>query len=247
MGARADRLLYRLAAVAHKVYVPPYVKADGTQVDGHWRKMRPGEQIIPVVAHPKVSELLGMPSEQPSVDPPELVAIQGGKANVEPVDCLDLQDQRDAGEPPLVIDREAMNTALMAAGVNVGPNTKIKLRLRTSMKQRYGSAQKIGPDSYRVVVYVTKGKGTKDSHLYVINNSVIHELRHVRQHQDDPQHSFKYAHAEAVKGYWDNPYEIEAREYGRLADELGTRTHKGLPKGKKPLGKLVWGLRPAGV
>lgn len=41
---------------------------------------------------------------------------------------------------------------------------------------------------------------------------LAHELVHVRQWREDPLFPVRYALATLRHGYWDNPYEIEARE-----------------------------------
>ena len=132
--------------------------------------------------------------------------------------------------------------ALEAVGLTVGPQTEIRLRLRaqTHLGQQ-GSTTRIGPDAYRVVVCVADKPALADRHLYVVNNSLLHELRHVHQLQQDPDFEAAYAHQNANVGYADNPYEIEARYYGRLADPTGEKDTG--PAGAH-LGKAAWGLRP---
>ncbi|MEX2621926.1 MAG: hypothetical protein WD250_17060 [Egibacteraceae bacterium] len=168
-------------------------------------------------------------------------AVAPARQHRRPSDAVHLRDDRPSGSPPLTVDADALDAALHAAGATVGPHTEIRLRLRpqTSPGQQ-GSTQKVGPDAYRVVVHVAAKPALADRHLYVVNNSLVHELRHVQQHQHDPDFNAAYLHANLTVGYDANPYEVEARYYGRLADPTG---HKDTGLAGPPLGKHVWGLR----
>lgn len=158
------------------------------------------------------------------------------------VDGVDFRDDRPPGSPPLAVHPPAMETALAAAGVTVGPHTVIKLRLRSQTAPgQQGHAQQLGSDSYRVVIHVADKPRLADRHLYVINNSLLHELRHVAQMQHDPHHQANYAHQNHTVGYQHNSYEVEARYWGRLADHTNTKDTG--PAGPA-LGKAVWALRP---
>ena len=70
--------------------------------------------------------------------------------------------------------------------------------------------------------------------------ALLHQLRHVAQLQQTPGFEAAYVHQNATVGYADNPYEIEARFYGRLADPTGEKDTG--PAGTH-LGKAAWGLR----
>lgn len=170
----------------------------------------------------------------------DLLAI----ADDTPASRVNLQDQRSGG-PPLKLNPTGLEAAMAAAGVIVGPKTKIRLRLRDQKEEgEQGSAKKVGDDEYRVVIKVAKKEQFKPHHLYIINNSLVHELRHVRQMQDEPDHSAKYQKQNMTVGYHKNKYEVEARKFGRLADQTGERSWKGLPEGMKILGEAIWGLVP---
>ena len=157
-----------------------------------------------------------------------------------PSDAVDFCDDRPTGAPPLAVDTDRLDAALHAAGVTVGPYTEIRLRLRPQTEPgQQGSTQKIGPDAYRIVIHVADKPVFTDQHLYVLNNSVLHELRHVHQHQHDLDFNAAYAHQTLTVGYAANDYEVEARYYGRLADPTGTKDTG--PAGTH-LGKQVWGL-----
>lgn len=156
-------------------------------------------------------------------------------------DAVNLRDDRPAGAAPLKVDATRLEVALDAACVTVGPQTEVRLRLRAQTHPgQQGSTKRIGPDAYRVVVCVADKPNLADRHLYVVNNSLLHELRHVHQLQQDPDFEAAYAHQNATVGYADNLYEIEARYYGRLADPTGEKDTG--PAGAH-LGKAAWALR----
>lgn len=156
-------------------------------------------------------------------------------------DAVDLRDDRPAGAAPLSADADGLDAALAAAGVTVGPETEIRLRLRPQTHPgEQGSTKRIGPDAYRVIVHVAAKPSFAERHLYVVNNSLVHELRHVHQLQQDPGFEAAYAHQNATVGYAANSYEVEARYYGRLADPTGEKDTG--PAGAH-LGKNVWGLQ----
>lgn len=155
--------------------------------------------------------------------------------------AVDLRDDRPPGAAPLEIDADGLDAALEAVGVTVAPGTEIRLRLRVqSQPGEQGSTKRIGPDTYRVVIHVAAKPTLEDRHLYVINNSLLHELRHVAQLQQDPNFEAAYAHQNLTVGYANNTYEVEARYYGRLADPSGEKDTG--PAGNH-LGKTVWALR----
>lgn len=157
-------------------------------------------------------------------------------------EAVDLRDDRSAGAAPLELRTGELEAALAAAGVTVGPATEIRLRLRDQTHPgEQGATKRIGADAYRVVVCVAAKPAFADRHLYVANNSLVHELRHVAQLQADPDFEANYAHHTATVGYHDNPYEVEARCYGRLADPTGEKDTG--PAGAH-LGKAVWALQP---
>ena len=160
-----------------------------------------------------------------------------------PSDAVDVRDGRPAGATPLMVDADALDATISAAGVTVSASTVIKLRLRPQAKPgQQGSTRRLGADQYRIVIHVAPKPVFGDHHLYVVNNSVLHELRHVAQMQHDPDYVASYAHENLTVGYTDNKYEVEARYWGRLADHTG---HKDTGPAGAHLGKQVWVLRPA--
>lgn len=160
---------------------------------------------------------------------------------------VDIKDTRKASriaKAPLVFDREAVEIAMAVCGVEVGPETCIKLRVTDeSSKGEAGYTRRIGPDAFIVKVRVLKKDTYTDVHTYVINNSLVHELRHVAQMQALPGFEAAYAVETAAKGYRANAFEADAREHGRLADHTGTKTSAA----GKPLGKTLWALNIGGV
>lgn len=170
-------------------------------------------------------------------------ARASGREGAGPSAAIHFRDDRPPGSASVRVEQEAMAAALEAAGVVVGPGTRIRLRLREQTHPgQQGLAQRIGPDRYRVVIHVAPKERLEDRHLYVLNNSLLHELRHVAQMQGDPEHGAKYLHQNLTVGYTSNAYEVEARYYGRLADHTGTKDTG--PLGPAP-GKQLWGLRAA--
>lgn len=165
-----------------------------------------------------------------------------GPARWRPADAVDVRDDRPAGATELAVATEALEQAMAAAGVKAGGDTEIRLRLRAQDHPgQQGHCTRLGKDSFRVVVRVADKPEFADRHLYVINNSLVHELRHVAQMQTDPNHASAYAHQQATAGYQHNTFEVEARQYGRLADHTGT---KDTGEAGPALGKALWAIHP---
>ena len=100
-------------------------------------------------------------------------------------DAVDLRDDRPAGAAPLTVDATRIEVVLHAAGVTVGPQTEIRLRLRAQAHPgEQGSATRIGPDVYRVVISVADKPALADRHLYVVNNSLLCRPRHSSDYAD---------------------------------------------------------------
>lgn len=64
-------------------------------------------------------------------------------------------------------------------------------------------------------------KGTR-----MTRSLLSHEMTHVRQWQRDPLFPVKYSLATLRHGYWNNPYEVEARDFAARdhGDNAETRT-----------------------
>lgn len=74
--------------------------------------------------------------------------------------------------------------------------------------------------------------------------TLLHELRHVHQLQQDSDFEASYAHQNLTapdRRVRRQPHEIAARYYGRLADPTGEKDTG--PAGAH-LGKAAWGVRP---
>lgn len=156
--------------------------------------------------------------------------------------CIDIKDFRKESrqqKSPMIFDVEAIEVALAVVGVEITPNLQIKVRIKDGDGNAQGLCQQLGKESFRVTVRVAKKAAYADRHHYVVNNSLLHELRHVAQMQADPQQGQKYALANKVMGYGENPYEVEARFFGRVADHTGTKATG--PAGPA-MGKSVWAI-----
>jgi hypothetical protein len=147
---------------------------------------------------------------------------------------VDAKDYRKNKAAKFTLDTAALQKALAAAGVL--PGAFIKLRLVDGDGKKQGQAQRIGPNAFRVIVRVLPKASYGDAQMYVLNNSLVHELRHVAQMQANPGFTLAYSKASKSVGYHNNPFEVEARYFGRIADHTGT---------KRPdaLGKSVWAIR----
>lgn len=226
MGEAVARL-EALVALS-KVYVPPHVRViDGkpVKVEGYWRTGGKGSAPDLGASH------IPAPSREVPLDVQRIPA--------RPSDAIDVKDFRKNQSTPITVDPDRMDAALAAAGVKTGPGLEIRLRIKDQKGGQQGSMRQIGPNAFRVIIRVAHKPEFADRHRYVLNNSLVHELRHVAQAQADPNFQAKYVAATKKFGYTSNPYEVEARYYGRLADHTGKK-HTG-PAGTA-VGKDVWGL-----
>lgn len=196
----------------------------------------------------KVSDALSGPVEESKtpplsgghVDPPMREALPERAPAKRPSDAVDFADQRKKG-PKVKVDLDSLDAALEAAGVDTSKDPLIKVRLRDVAKQgEQGSMRQIGPNAYRVIVKVVPKDKLEDRHLYVMNNSLVHELRHVTQAQKTKGFGSVYSAMTKKFGYYKNPFEIEARFYGRLADHTGKKDTGPAGAAK---GKDVWAFR----
>lgn len=158
-------------------------------------------------------------------------------------DLITVRDRRKAtrqAKHQLVLDREALDIACAVVGVDLTSDQPLLIELRDGNGQQQGQARRTSRGGFKVTVYVAKKDAYADRHLYVVNNSLLHELRHVAQMQADPGFAANYAAATKAVGYQANPYEVEARYFGRLADHTGT---KNTGNAGPALGELVWAVR----
>ena len=157
-------------------------------------------------------------------------------------DIITVRDARKStrqAKHPLVLDREALDIACAIVGVELGQGGTILVELRDAASGKQGFARRTRK-GFKVVLFVTKKDTYEDRHHYVINNSLCHELRHVAQMQADEDFTAKYAAATKAVGYEANPYEVDARYHGRLADHTGT---KNTGTAGPAVGELVWAVR----
>lgn len=154
---------------------------------------------------------------------------------------VDFQDQRRTPGQRLRLDADALDCVLAVTGVHTQGDLRVRLRLRDQHGGGQGLCQRLGHRDFRVIVAVAPKPAYDHHHLYVLNNSLIHELRHVAQHLNDPQMAVKYAQATLTVGYAHNPYEVEARLYGRLADHTGKKDTGHLGEAG---GVALWALVP---
>lgn len=140
---------------------------------------------------------------------------------------------------PLALSVDALEAAMAVVGVDVTADLAIRLLVKDGDGGQQGSMVQTGPESFDVTVRVAKKDSYEDRHHYVMNNSLAHELRHVAQAQADPGFAARYTAATRRFGYQQNPYEVEARFYGRLADHMGAKDTG--PAGPA-LGKALWAL-----
>lgn len=164
---------------------------------------------------------------------------------------LTVKDRRKATRQtknPALFSVEAFEIACAVTGVDLGPETHIILCLTDEAagdkaKQK-GYMRQVGPDAYIIKVRVRKQPVWADRHYYVLNNTLLHELRHVAQAQACRKMGLNFGEIAATElaehGYWNAPHEVDARNYGRLADHTGT---KDTGDAGKALGDLAWPLR----
>ena len=94
----------------------------------------------------------------------------------------DIQDQRKHGKQPIHLDADKFEAAAIAVGIDIGKVKSLKVRFR-DLSQHQGVTQNLGDGNFRVVVGIKPKDKYEDRHLYVVNNSLVHELRHVTQMQ----------------------------------------------------------------
>jgi hypothetical protein len=149
-----------------------------------------------------------------------------------------IKDKRSASGKAVALHIQAVQAALDASEVGAG---NIELHISNS-EDVYGHARVL-PDGTHVVTVNVKDKETyAPAAAYVMNNSLVHELRHVHQAQNTPHWSSKYNMETTINGYTDNKYEVEARSYGQLADHTGTKDK--LPEGLTAKAASVWAILP---
>jgi hypothetical protein len=117
---------------------------------------------------------------------------------------IDYSDQRSNKVTEIAVDMDNLYILCEKAGVPDG--TQVRVRVRDE-KGRYGFTEKHSW-GYRVVVNVNYSKPQlSEAAQYVVNNTLLHELRHVAQGAVVGWHK--------LSGDYHGWSEVEAREYGK--------------------------------
>lgn len=120
------------------------------------------------------------------------------------------QDQRKTKATEISVDMD--NLYILADKAGVPDGTEVRVRLRDG-NGPFGFTTKHSW-GYRVVVNVRYHKHhLSDAAKYVVNNTLLHELRHVAQGQEKGWN--------ALDGDYHGWSETEAREYGRTIKGQG--------------------------
>lgn len=115
------------------------------------------------------------------------------------------QDQRKTKTTSISMDEDLLRTLAEKAGIPAG--TEVRVRFR-SENGPYGYTKQLSKNVYRVVVNIRNSKpALSEGARYVVNNTLLHELRHVAQGQESGWH--------ALSGSYEGWSETEARKYGR--------------------------------
>lgn len=115
------------------------------------------------------------------------------------------QDQRKGQHTSVSVDEDVLRTLAEKAGIPEG--TEVRVRIRNE-NGPYGYTKQIAPNTYRVVINIRNSKpALSEGARYVVNNTLLHELRHAAQGQESGWHSL----SSSYEGW----SETEARKYGR--------------------------------
>lgn len=226
-----------------RVVVPPYVRVKSGQVqrvEGYTYERRGGSSIE------RLQKAIGG-------GPSFKVEVPGDLPFAKKVD---VEDQRPKGQPPLHVDPVVLEEVGKAVGIDPDKVKQVKLRFRPlSVLGSQGLTQSLGGGVYRVVVGVKPvkpGETYSERARYVVNNSLVHEMRHVAQFQGAkiehlPDEQFGGANLQHAKAFGYVDGEVEAQAFGRLAWP-GDPALKPLPKslqakfpGQRP-GKALWAV-----
>lgn len=114
------------------------------------------------------------------------------------------QDQRKSKNTEIVADLDGLYILADKAGIDLD-GVDVRIRLRDG-DGPYGFTTPLGGNAYRVVINIRYKKMVlSEAAKYVVNNTLLHELRHVTQMQGSRNLSHSY----------DGWSETEARKYGR--------------------------------
>ena len=123
-------------------------------------------------------------------------------------ECMEItyQDQRKNPATKITADLDTLTVLAQKAGIPEGP--EVRIRLRSGDGGRYGYTHQIAKDTYRIVIGIEYAKATlSEGAQYVVNNTLLHEMRHVAQGQESGW--------ETLSSAYEGWSETEAREYGR--------------------------------
>ncbi|MCU0296962.1 MAG: NUDIX hydrolase [Candidatus Nanopelagicales bacterium] len=147
--------------------------------------------------------------------------------------------------------------------VGIPEQAKVQLEIRDAKPGLpYGSTMRTGKDTFTVRINLKPlseaspgSSNYPEAALYVINNTLVHEMRHVGQHYAYPDMDKQYSAEMADKGYSGNFFEKEAWLYGHYADQTSTKSWESEYEGKPitlPLAPDgfspydVWAFHPPG-
>lgn len=121
------------------------------------------------------------------------------------------QDQRKNPTTKVAHNMDAIRVLCEKAGIPA--NTEVRIRIRNGAGP-YGFTSPVGKNAYRVVLNIRNAKDSlSDAARYVVNNTLLHELRHVAQGEESGWGS--------LSGSYEGWSEKEAREYGRTIKGQG--------------------------
>jgi len=117
---------------------------------------------------------------------------------------ITFQDQRQSKTTQIEADLDGLYILADKAGIDLN-GADVRIRLRDG-NGPYGFTTPLGNNTYRVVINIRyKKRYLSDDAKYVVNNTLLHELRHVTQMQG----------SKALSHSYDGWSETEARKYGR--------------------------------
>lgn len=127
-----------------------------------------------------------------------------------PMAELTFSDQRKSKSTEIKVDMDNLHILSEIAGVDLN-GADVRVRLRDG-DGPYGFTSQIGANAYRVVINIRYKKPfLSEGAQYVVNNTLLHELRHVAQGQQKGWNALSHSY----EGW----SETEAREYGRKIKE----------------------------
>lgn len=137
---------------------------------------------------------------------------------------------------PLRFDGEAVEIAAAVVGLEITLGMVIQVRIiDQSDDGDQGSTEQVGPNAYRITIAIANKAHFEDRHLYIANNSLLHELRIIALAQ------MLGDQAEAIFGseLGAKSAAIDARLHARLADHTGEKEtgHAGAA-----MGQMVWAI-----